>query len=253
MVNSQSNTDKSTTFDKLQAILAQLHQKLETRFTLHPNPTSQELQTFSNLDGQISGSLSTWSGPEVDWLVSSWISNPQRNFSTMRLTTWLGSQIQVPHLAFELGAFPNVFFYIDYVPRVDLWNDLQYVERYYEPVDQTYLALRDNANLTQFVSKSLYVRQFQSPIHLCYTCPPTAESFSLIENVAQEMLDRWLNWVAQAEPVPEESRAALAERDLNMRRISAERDPGNQVVVRTFGAELADKLVRGLWGGDRQG
>ena len=244
-----SNAEHSHVFAQLWRILAELRKKLESHFILNPNPTTQHLQAFSSTNGQVTGSLSTYSGPEIDWLVSSWLNHPKMNFSTMRLTVWLGSQIIVPHLVFELGTVPDVFFYIDYVPRVDLWTNLKYVERYYETVTPTYLALRDNPNLSLFVSKSLYVRQFQSPIHLCYTCPTTEESFSLVQSIAHEMLDRWLGWVAQASYVAQEKRVALAERDLCMRRVSAERDPGNEVAVRIFGPELADTLVKALWGG----
>lgn len=52
-------------------------------------------------------------------------------------------------------------------------------------------------------------------------------------------------------PVAEFERAALSERDLIVLRAIAERDPDNQIGVRLFGAELTDKLVRALWGGDR--
>ena len=40
-------------------------------------------------------------------------------------------------------------------------------------------------------------------------------------------------------------------RDLFLRRTSAERDPGNPLAAQMFGAQLTDKLVRALWGGDR--
>jgi hypothetical protein len=63
----------------------------------------------------------------------------------------------------------------------------------------------------------------------------------------QKLGDRWLGWVEQAEPVPPDEQMALAERDLRMRRISAERDPGNGVAVKIFGAELANQLVQALW------
>ncbi|HBL13993.1 MAG TPA: red chlorophyll catabolite reductase, partial [Cyanobacteria bacterium UBA11162] len=132
-----------------------------------------------------------------------------------------------------------------------LWSDLNYLERYYEPLQSTYLTLRGNSDLSLFVSKSLYVRQIQSPTHLCYTCSPTEESLALIQRLAHEMLERWFKWVDDAEPVPETMQPILAQRDRCMRRISAERDPGNQMAAQLFGAELTNTLVRGLWGGDR--
>ncbi len=250
-MNPQTDKDNLTVFDRLWHILEELRQKVGDRFDLHPNPTTQPLQTFSSPDGKVQGSLATFSSAEIDWLVHSRLNNPTLNFSTMRLTVWLGSQIQVPHLAFEFGTVPNLFFYIDYIPRVDLWSDLNYLERYYEPLQSTYLTLRGNSDLSLFVSKSLYVRQIQSPTHLCYTCSPTEESLALIQRLAHEMLERWFKWVDDAEPVPETMQPILAQRDRCMRRISAERDPGNQMAAQLFGAELTNTLVRGLWGGDR--
>lgn len=239
--------DQTILFDQLQAILTEVHQKLSDRFQFQPEPAEHSLQQFTSPDGGVTGSLQTYTSTEIDWLVRSWLKMPQMGFSTMRLTAWLKPSLRVPHLAIELGTVPQLFFYIDYVPRVDLWTDLSYTAQYYEPVDPTYLALRNHADLSLFVSKGLYVRQFQSPAHLCFTGSSTEASLALIQTTVQDMSDRWLSWIDAAEPVPPEAQTALAERDLRMRRISAERDPGNAVAAKVFGAEFTEKLVRSLW------
>lgn len=114
-------------------------------------------------------------------------------------------------------------------------------------MNATYLELRENPNLSLFVSKALYVRQFQSPTSLCFTGSLTEDSLSLLRNTAHEVCSRWLTWVKQAEPVPSDRRPALAERDLRMRRVTAERDPGNALAAKIFGEELANQLIRSLW------
>lgn len=239
-------------FDQLWSITQELRQKLQTRFELQLDPSTADLGEYNSLDGNIKGSLSAYSGREIDWLVNSRMGNPvNSNFSIMRLTIWLGSHIQVPHLAFEFGTTPNLFFFIDYIPRSDLLSNWEYLERYYEPVNQTFLKLQADPRLTLFTSKSVYIRLFQSPVSLCYTASPTEDAIELIRAIAHEMLDRWLVWVEEAEPVPENAREALANRDLWLRRSSAERDPDNQIAVRLFGEELTEKLVRSLWGADR--
>ncbi|QIR36209.1 red chlorophyll catabolite reductase [Tolypothrix sp. PCC 7910] len=239
-------------FDQLWSITQELRQKLQTRFEFQLDPSTADLGEYSSLDGNIKGSLSAYTGREIDWLVNAWMGNPVKsNFSTMRLTIWLGSHILVPHLAFEFSTTPNLFFFIDYISRTDLLSNWEYLERYYEPVNQTFLKLQADPRLTLFTSKSVYIRLFQSPVSLCYTALPTEDSIELIRAIAHEMLDRWLVWVEEAEPVPENTREALADRDLGLRRSSAERDPGNKIAVDLFGEELTDKLVRSLWGGDR--
>lgn len=246
---SQLDLDHNTLFVQLQSILNELYEEVTQQLEIL-SQANQPLQSFSSPDSSVTGSLLTFSGKELDWLVYSWFNAAQVRFSTMRLTLWLNSLIQVPHLAFEFGTKPEPFFYIDYIPRVDLWTDLSYTEQYYEPMNATYLKLRENANLSLFVSKSLYIRQLQSPTALCFTCPATQNSLTLIRNTAHEMYSRWLTWVKQAESVPIERQSVLAERDLLMRRIVAERDPGNALATQIFGAELAEQLIRALWSKD---
>ena len=65
------------------------------------------------------------------------------------------------------------------------------------------------------------------------------------------MFDGFLHNVNTAPPTPEHERPALAARDLHIRRTVAERDPANVVGEQLFGKEMADQLVRGLWGGNR--
>ncbi|HEY9596870.1 MAG TPA: red chlorophyll catabolite reductase [Cyanophyceae cyanobacterium] len=245
----QPTMDNTIVFEQLWGITNEIRQKIDAHFELHPDPTTQDLQEFSSPDSLVNGSLSTLCGREIDWLVHSRLK--KSTFGTMRLTTWLSSHIQVPHLAFEFGTIPNIFFYMDYIPRTNLLMDLDYLERYYQPVNPTFLRLQADTRLSLFTSKSTYIRLFQSPISLCYTCSATEEMLELVRTTAQEMLDRWLIWVDEAEPLPEEARKILAEQDLFLRRSSSERDPGNAMAAQMFGTELTNKLIRALWGGDR--
>ncbi len=243
--------DNTSVFEQLWGIINELRQKLDARFELHSDLSTRNLQSYSAANGTAIGSLNTFSGSEIDWLVHSWLRDPKLGFSNMYLTIWLGQQIRVPHLAYAFATVPYLFFYIDYIPRTDLFVDLEYLDRYYEPVNQTYLKLRADVRLEPYVSKTLYIRQVQSSTSLCYTCPATAEMIALLHTVAHEMIDRWLIWVDEAEPVVESERAVLFERDLIVRRAMAERDPDNQIAVRLFGAEMTESLIRALWGGDR--
>ncbi|OKH37309.1 red chlorophyll catabolite reductase [[Phormidium ambiguum] IAM M-71] len=251
MVNPQPNLDNAVVFEQLWQITHELRQKIEARFTLHPEPSTKDLEEYTGIDSNVKGSMKTFSGSEIDWLVHSLLHNSKTGFSTMRLTTWLKPHISVPHLAFEFSSFGNILFYIDYVPRNDLLMNLDDLNRYYEPVNQTFLTLQSDSRLSPFISKSLQVRVFQSPISLCYTCSPTEDLLTLIRTISHEMVDRWLGWIDVAEAVPESMRKLLSERDLFIRRYSAESDPGNKKAEQILGNELTNKLVKALWGGDR--
>ena len=239
--------DHESLFKRLWDLSGELRQKLETRFELHPDPSTANLKAYSSPISKARGSFNAFFGPEIERLVHSWLRNPESNFSNMHLTIWLGQQIRVPHLAFAFATIPEMFFYIDYLPRTDPLFDLEYLDRYYEPANLTYLALQDDSRLSPFISKSPFIRQVLSSISPCYTASNTEESFELLRKVAHEMLDRWLVWVNEAQPVPPEERVALAKRDLLLRRTVAERDPGNRLAVQMFVAELTNTLVRALW------
>lgn len=245
------NPDNTAIFEYLWGIILELRHKLEGRFQLHLQHQYQDLQQYTSIDGKTRGSLQVFSGEEIDWLVNGWLGNPT-NFTTMRLTIWLGSHINVPHLAFEFGTVPNIFFYIDYIGRTDMLTNLEYLERYYEPLNQKFLDLQSDSRFTRFTSKSLYIRNFQSPINFCYTCSTNDDNLNSIRLLANEILEGWLTWVDEAEAVPEDNRLSLAQRDLFLRRTSAERDPGNILAAQMFGEELTDKLVRALWRGEEK-
>jgi hypothetical protein len=252
MVDEMPNVDRTQAFDELWGIFGELRARIDERFALEMDASTQDLQPYYGLPGtEAKGLLRAYSGPEMDWFVHSWIGNPRFSFVNMHLTCWLPATTKVPHLAYALATTPDIFFYMDYVPRSDLAVDVEALDKYYAPVNARSIALRENPELKPFISRSLYVRQSLSETAFCYTCKYTPENMALIREVANEMMTRWFGWLDEGDPVPAEQQAALAARDLHIRRTIAERDPANEMGDRLFGAELTNKLVRALWGGDR--
>jgi hypothetical protein len=221
----------------------------QARRAVHPAAASnRRFASYQSPDGSVRGSLETFSGPEIDWLVHSWLGNPGSGFTNIHLNTWLGPQVRVPHLALVLGTIPEVFFYFDLVPRVDMHCDLDYLDRYYAPFNQMFLDFTAHPAMRRFVSREIYMRQAISPCGLCFTCPPEDEILALLECSAHRLIDQWLAWVDEAAPVPEAERAALRARDERLRRNVAERDPANALAERLLGPELTRELVGVLWG-----
>ncbi len=68
----------------------------------------------------------------------------------------------------------------------------------------------------------------------------------------RQHLDNWFAMIDDATAVAAAERPALSERDLHIRRTITERDPANVVVEKLFGEDLGQRLVRQLWGADRQ-
>ncbi len=252
LVAENSGVDRQETFEQLWAITTELFDKVKARFELSLDPSTADLGSYHGKNGA-EGSLAAYSGPEIDWLIYSWTGNPKASFTNMHLTISLGPQVNVPNFGFALGTTPELFSYMDYLPRVDLWTHPEYANRYYDGgANDAYIAIERDDNFRHFISRHVYTRVAQSPCSMAHSAEVTPENIERLRELAHGHLDRWLAWVDAAEPVPAAERAALAERDLLIRRTITEGDPANIVVENLFGTELADRLVHTLWGRDRK-
>ncbi|MBX3038198.1 MAG: hypothetical protein KF758_14900 [Anaerolineales bacterium] len=252
LLDENPTEDRTQVFEQLWGILNELRAKVDARFSTEPDSSVADLQPYQSADGKAKGLLSAFVGKEIDWMVHSYIGIPTQSFTNMHLTIYLGPHIRAPHFGLATGTMPDIFYYCDYIPRADLLTDLDYLDKYYQPANESYLKFRNDKEFPQFVSKTLYMRTSISEIGHCYLVPPTQKMIDSLRDLSHEMLDRWLKYVDEAEIVPLEERVALAERDLQVRRAIVERDPANPIGEKLFGKQMADRLVRGLWGGDRK-
>jgi hypothetical protein len=243
-------TDSTATFETLWAFMGTLHQRILDRFELTEDPSVADLESFGDPSGP-RGSLKAWTGPGVDWLINSWLGNPEAGFTNMHLTCWLGPETRVPHLGMAWGTLPSLWCFIDLLPRADLFCDLDYVDRYYEPANEAYMELKSDPTASAFVSQDTFTRVGVSQSAFCSVFPSNDESIARICELANLRLDQWFSFLDDAEPTPEADRAALATRDLAMRRNIAERDPANALAERFYGPELTSRLVGCLWGDER--
>lgn len=251
MVNTGGKHDRSSTFDALWAINTELFERVKKRFELRQDPSCADLQPYKGIDGA-GGFLSNWVGPQVDWLTYSWTGNPKATFTNMHLTIGLGPQTDAPHFGFALGTTPDFFVYMDYLPRRDLWTNPAYADKYYGDANQQYLTMQANREFRPFVSRDFYTRAAQSPASLCYGATVNEENMAVIRKVSHAHLDNWFRMLDTATSLSGAERAAIAERDLLIRRTITERDPANVVVDKLFGAALGKRLVGQLWGADRK-
>ena len=250
MVEERPSVNNQELFDALWGITTELKEKVFARFALTPDPCSAKFQPYGG-EGKPSGFLSTFAGPDIDWLVYSWVGTPGTSFTNMHLTINVSAKVKIPHFGFALGTAPDIFMYMDYLPRVDFWADPTYADKYLLPANERFLQLRQDGRFSPFVSQDMSMRLYQSPTSYCFMVTPDDETVAIIRETAHEMVDRWLGWFDAAEIFPDTERPALAARDLTMRQTICERDPANAIADRLFGKEVANELVTTLWGGNR--
>lgn len=252
MFDAQPHVDKTEVYERLWSLAGELRAKFDERFEFEIDPSCADLEQYGATESGPRGSLKTYTGPELDWFVHSWVGDPAESFTNIHVTSWLGPQVKVPHLGFAFGTLPNLWFMIEYMPRTDLSVDLESLDTYFEPQNARYLELRNDPRFDYFLSRSLYVRQVMSETSFVFLCEETDENLSLISELSHEALDQWIGWVDDAEPTAVEEREQLAWRDEQIRRNTSERDPANVIAERFFGKEMADELVGQLWGAKRQ-
>ena len=253
MVDATPRADVTETFQEWRELLSGLKDRIGQRFALTRDPATIDLDSYGDAATGPSGSLAAYSGPEIDWLVHSWIGDPRTGFVNLHLTAWLGPHTRVPHLGAALLLWPDGWFYVDALPRTDMVSDPDYFDRYYAGNDAPWLTFKDeHPDFTWFTSCTGFIRASLSATAYCYSFPPTRPNLDTVAALLTARVEQWLGWVDDGEPVPEGERAELAARDLATRRNIAERDPANVMGERMFGPELTRRLVRGLWGGDRE-
>jgi hypothetical protein len=251
LVDSDPTRNNRATFDALWAITNAMFEKVKARFQLTMDPSTADLQPYAGTGGA-AGYLSAFSGPEIDWLIHSWTGNPEASFTNMHLTINLGPHIDVPNFGFALGTIPDLFWYMDTMPRRELVTDPAYVDRYWSgQANEAFMAQISTPDFNPFVSRDTYTRVALSPNAFVFSVPIKPENIVCIEAASHACLDRWLSWVDGAIPVSSDERQKIAERDLFMRRTICERDPANVIAERLFGKEMTQRLVATLWGGNR--
>ena len=254
LVEQSPDVDNREVFNRLWAMLAELNEKISARFELTLDPCCERFSDYRQISVAkegAEGSLKTYSGPEVDWYVHSYIGSPESTFSNMHITLSLGPHCLVPHFGFALGTVPDLFVYMDYLPRVELAANPDYVDRYYTEVNEEYLELQADERFNPFISRDLYTRVALTPTAVVYTAPTDDGVLDKVRGVALSRLDRWLQWVDDAERTDPARRPAIAERDELIRRTICERDPANVLGEKLFGKETSDAMVAALWGGIR--
>jgi hypothetical protein len=251
MLDAAPDVDVRASWEALWGILTEIKDRLTAEFEVTRHPSCDGYEAYTA--GGFEGSLNTYTGPEAEWLVHSWIGNRSASILDMNITVWLGPHIDAPHLCLVFGTVPHLFHYSDFIARRDIGVDADYVNRYYEPENADYLAFRGDDRFTWNVSHGSYMRAIISPVAHSYMAERTPENIEVLKGYVMKRVERWLDYVRSAPPVPEEERAALRERDHRLRRLCYERDPMNVLAARAMGEETASRMVQLRLGDEQMG
>ena len=238
------NVDVSQAWERCWGILSDIKARIASRFPdMALEPNCEDRQYYTSPNGEFEGSMQAWSGTGCDWLVNSWLGNRKASILDMNATAFLGQETDVPHFVMVFGTIPKLFFYLDFTPRRNLMTDTDYLDRYYTPINEEYLALRGNPNFQWSVSHGPYMRALTNPSTQSLMGDLNNDNIDTLEKYAYQMLDRWLGWLDKAAPVPEAQRAALRAYDFKVRELGYARDPMNKLAEQVFGADQVENML----------
>lgn len=237
------NVDVSRAWEKCWSVLTDVKDQIGARFENHLHPNCKGREYYTSPNGEFEGSFKAFTGPKIDWLVSSWLGNRKASILDMNATAWLGQETDVPHFVMVFGTIPKLFFYFDFVPRRNLMTDTNYLDRYYGSINERYLKLRGDKNFHWSVSHGPYMRSLVNPSTQSLIGDLNDDNINLFSDYANEMLETWLGWLDVAEPVPGDERGALRAYDYRVRYLSYSRDPMNKLAVQVFGVDEVDNML----------
>ncbi len=251
VLDSRAPVNNTETFNYLLNVREQAWEIIRSSLNLREDFKCKDIENIPDLQGNIVGSMHTYTGDKVDWIIRSWIGKPEMGFTNIHLTCWLNDETDVPHLGMALGTAPDVFCYVDYLPRYEAVSNPDHLDQYHESMNQKWITLRREAAYKTFNPVHLYTRSTLSPIAICGLLP-FADFKSIVEPVMMDYVRNWVELVKNAKPVANEKRAALKQRDELVRRTIVEKDPANVLADRMLGIPMRERLVRILHGAERE-
>ncbi len=238
------DVDVSQAWERCWGILSDIKERIAERFPgLEFEPNCEDRKYYTSPNGEFEGSMQAWSGPGCDWLVNSWLGNRQASILDMNATAFLGQETDVPHFVMVFGTIPKLFFYFDFTPRRNLMVDTDYLDRYYDAINDEYLDMRGDPNFQWSVSHGTYMRALTNPSTQSLMGELNEDNIQRLSDYAYRMLDHWLGWLDAAQAVPETERAALRDYDYRVRELGYARDPMNKLAEQVFGANQVDNML----------
>ena len=241
------DVDVSAAWERCWGIQTKIIERVRARYDVKRHPSCDGREYYVSDDhevhGKMEGSFNSYTGDEVDWLVHSWIGNRQKSILDINATVFLGQMNQVPHLTIIFGTIPRLYFYAEYTPRMDLRTNPDYVSKYYEPVNQDFLEFRANQDWTRFVSHGTYLRSLMSPICVSSHAELNDVNIDYCEDYLEKFIQRWFDWLDEAEELPIERRDEQQKYDYAVRELGYRNDPMNILPIQVFGEEEANRML----------
>jgi hypothetical protein len=238
------NVDVSRQWERCWEIHGKIASRIIEHFGCTLHPISQGAEYYTSADKQMEGAFFGYTAKDVDWFVRSWLGNRKASIIDMNINVCLGQETNCPNLMIIFGTVPNLLFYADYVPRVDLKVNEAYMKRYYDgDVNRDYLEFRKNTDFVWSASHGTAIRAMQSPICSSYITALTDEHLDQCEAYLGRFVDRWFRMYDESPRLAPGQRDAQQQYDFTYREYTNRSDPMNVLAERVFGKEQSQFML----------
>ena len=104
------------------------------------------------------------------------------------------------------------------------------------------MCIRDS-DWTRFVSHGTYLRSLMSPICVSSHAELNDANIDYCEDYLEKFIQRWFNWLDEAEELPMGKRDEQQRYDYAVRELGYRNDPMNILPIEVFGQEEANRML----------
>ena len=221
-------------------IAQQIVDRVANRIPLEPHPDFRDLATLVALNGAEVGGITVYQAAKLEKFTIGAISMaPGMDYCsiTVRPQPWY----EIPKLGINyMVAGDRIQFDVDLYPPMDLVPRQDYVDTWYDRLQETYLAAKATPQFNWRVSDHSWMRLNSSPYF--FMSAAAREDREQVDRLVLAYVDVWLQIHAAQERVA----AAAAERMAAYRgwldRWLREREPERHLIVKQFGEDLTCRM-----------
>jgi hypothetical protein len=220
-----------------------IFEKVNQAAHLAPCTEHSEVKILKTLEGVEVGSIQVYRGDKIKKA-----SFTEFNFMhSLGFTFWACTlapeeAYNIPRFMTELNLNKEGVLAVDcdLYPRVDLVMDIKSFDRYYAPLDATYLQLLTEKKLEVIPVPNGWTRMIGSPYQVWAKARP--DTYDVAYTWVETYLEAWLKIYSEARPVSQALQDMIGKRDSIVRNLAKEREPFKPMIEKIFGIETTDKI-----------
>ena len=204
----------------------------------------RELESFKALDGRDAGSFRAYRSEKIEKYSIAEI-NVAPGMTYFNTGIKPKTNYNISTFAINYMEMPEVIqFDVDLYPAVDLVEHQDFIDKYYEQLNDVFMGARKSEDFKWKPSDYSWVRVRTSPYF--FMSPAGRDKTEKIHSLINSYLEVGLQMFKEEKPVSDQQAKAIAYRKKCMVEVMREKEPDKTIIQKVFGNELTDKLAHAM-------